>query len=359
MQTFKIPTPPWMYHVIGWLIFIFYEVSLVSFVRNVAGLHSPIWSGYIFPYLINICLFYFHAIVVLRYCFSDGRKLLLFALLLLTELLLYLLFMGTTQQDGTKTGFFLSYPTKVDFVKQLWRGIYFMILSTAYWLIERGFHRVSELKEIEKKALFEEKEKQRLQLELVSAQNAFLRAQINPHLLFNTLNFVHSEVQEVSPRASEAIIILSEMMRYSLVENKADGKVALEKEAEQIENLIRINQYRFDNKLCLALESKGKLEGNRIAPLLLVPFVENLFKYADLSDRQHPARLCLIVENGVMEFSTFNKKRRTVAFSSPGIGIENVKTRLDAIYSGRYALTLEDRDPFFSVHLKILLGPIC
>jgi two-component system, LytTR family, sensor kinase len=148
-------------------------------------------------------------------------------------------------------------------------------------------------------------------------------------------------------------------MRYSLVENKADGKVGLEKEAEQIENLIRINQYRFDNKLCLALESKGKLEGNRIAPLLLVPFVENLFKYADLLDTDQPARLCLSVENDVMEFSTFNKKRRTVAFSSPGIGIENVKTRLAAFYSGRYTLELEDRDPFFSVHLKILLRSIC
>jgi two-component system, LytTR family, sensor kinase len=359
MQTFKTPTPRWMYHVIGWLIFISYEVSLVSFVRNAAGLRSPIWGGYIFPYLINIGLFYFHAVVVLRYCFSHGRKLLLCALLLLTELSLYLLIMGTTQQDSTKMPFLLSYPTKVDFVKQLWRGIYFMILSTAYWLIERSFQSVSELKEVEKKALFDEKERQRLQLELVSAQNAFLRAQINPHLLFNTLNFVHSEVQEVSPRASEAIITLSEMMRYSLVENKEDGKVGLEKEAEQIENLIRINQYRFDNKLCLTLESQGDLEGNRIAPLLLVPFVENLFKYADFLDREHPARLCLSVENGAMEFSTFNKKRRNGAFSSPGIGIENVKTRLDALYPGRYTLTLEDRDPFFSVHLKILLRPIC
>ena len=349
-----MPRP--LYHVIAWAIFIFYEVSLVAFVRNATGSHGAIWDSYIFPYLINISLFYFHALFTLRVCISSGkRRFFLLAGLILAELFMYLVLMGVGRPVAAETPFLLWYPTKVDFVKQLWRGIYFLIFSTAYWFIERSFKKVSELKEVEKRALFEEKEKQRLQLELVSAQNAFLRAQINPHLLFNTLNFIHSEVQEVSPVAADAIITLSEMMRYSLVENKVDGKVELEKEAEQMENLIRINQYRFDNKLLLELKTQGRLEGNRIAPLLLVPFVENMFKYADLTDKTHPAQLCLQVEDGIMEFSTFNRKRRMLAFSSPGIGIENVKTRLEGTYKGRYTLKVEDHDPFFSVHLKILL----
>jgi sensor histidine kinase YesM len=356
MEHVKTLRPPWRYHLIGWGIFIIYEVSLVAFVRNASGLHGDIWDSYIFPYLINICLFYFHALFVLRTCFSGSKKrLVLLGGLILVELFFYLVLMGVDRATTTQTPLLLWYPTKVDFVKQIWRGVYFLIFSTAYWLIERSFKKVSELKEVEKKALFEEKERQRLQLELISAQNAFLRAQINPHLLFNTLNFIHSEVQEVSPRAAEAIITLSEMMRYSLVENKVDGKVELEKEAEQMENLIRINQYRFDNRLFLGLKTKGRLEGIRIAPLLLVPFVENMFKYADLTDRTHPAQLCLQVEDGIMEFSTFNRKRRTLAFTSPGIGIENVRTRLDSLYRDRYLLKVEDRDPFFSVYLKILL----
>jgi len=356
MQIAKTQRPRWLYHLIGWGIFIFYEVSLVTFVMNASGKHSSVWSGYFFPYLINIGLFYLHALFVLRVSLSRGKqRFLLLCGLILAELLFYLVLMGTCGQERAKTPFLLSYPSKVDFVKQVWRGIYFLIFSTAYWFIERSFKKVSELKEVEKKALFEEKERQRLQLELISAQNAFLRAQINPHLLFNTLNFIHSEVQEVSPSAAEAIITLSEMMRYSLVENKVDGKVELEKEAEQMENIIRINQYRFDNRLFLELKTKGRLEGIRIAPLLLVPFVENMFKYADLTDRTRPAQLCLQVEDGIMEFSTFNRKRRTLAFTSPGIGIENVRTRLDSLYRDRYLLKVEDRDPFFSVYLKILL----
>ena len=211
------------------------------------------------------------------------------------------------------------------------------------------------MKEIERKALIEEKERQRLELELVSSQNAFLQAQINPHLLFNTLNFIHNEVLEVSETASEAIITLSDMMRYSLIENKMDGKVPLEKEIQQIENLIKINQYRFNNKLSLEFHPKGDLGTIRVIPLLLVPFVENLFKYADLTDAERPATINLQVASGVMEFSTINKKRKTVSFSSPGIGISNIKTRLQSSYAGQFSLQLEDRGSIFSVYLKIIL----
>jgi LytS/YehU family sensor histidine kinase len=211
------------------------------------------------------------------------------------------------------------------------------------------------MKEIEQKALIEEKERQRLELELVSSQNAFLQAQINPHLLFNTLNFIHSEVQEVSETASQAIITLSDMMRYSLVENTMDGKVSLEKEIEQIENLIRINQYRFNNKLCLRLDVEGEFETARIVPLVLVPFVENLFKYADLTDASNPANVRLSVKDGIMEFSTFNKKRKTISFSSPGIGINNIRTRLQSTYGDRFSLELDEHDSDFSVYLKIIL----
>lgn len=343
-----------LYHIFGWSIFIFYEVALVAIARKVLGLHDPIWKVYVVPYCFNILLFYFHYVFVLNYCFRNHqKKLLLFLFLLALELSVYLLLM-TFVQDSSFKGpkFFLTYPTEVAFIRQLWRGIYFLIFSTAFWLVQRSFRKVNELKEVEKKALLEAKEKQRLQLELVSSQNAFLRAQINPHLLFNALNFIHSEVQEVSDKASDAIITLSDMMRYSLIENKMDGKVELQREVEQIENLIKLNQYRFDQKLCLTFQTHGNLDGCRIVPLLLIPFVENLFKYADLGDDNHPAVVHLSVNDGILEFSTTNRKRKNIAFSSHGIGIENVKTRLQSFYPGRFCLKVEDEGSSFSVYLR-------
>ena len=145
------------------------------------------------------------------------------------------------------------------------------------------------------------------------------------------------------------------MMRYSLVENKIDGKVPLEREVQQIENLVKINQYRFENRLSLEMNTKGNVEIERIVPLLLVPFVENIFKYADLSDASNPARIELKVEDGVLQFSTWNRKRKTVSFSSPGIGINNVRTRLQSSYPDRFSLHLDEGGSFFSVHLKIII----
>jgi sensor histidine kinase YesM len=88
---------------------------------------------------------------------------------------------------------------------------------------------------------------------------------------------------------------------------------------------------------------------------VLIPFVENLFKYADITDIGNPAKVQLYVKHGIMEFSTFNKKRKTISFSSPGIGINNIRTRLQSCYDDRFSLQLQDHDSSFSVHLKIIL----
>lgn len=346
-----------LYHLLAWTIFITYEVSIVVIIESESGRHSPL-RLFLVPYALNIILFYTHAHLLLDYSFTkEKKKVLLFILLLTAEISIYIFFISQLQPKFPlkKRYLFFYFAGEGQFARVVWRGIYFISFSTAYWIINRSFHRAQKMKELEKKALIEEKEKQRLKYELVSAQNAFLQAQINPHLLFNTLNFIHSEVQEVSETASDAIITLSDMMRYSLVENKIDGKVPLEREVQQIENLVKINQYRFENRLSLEMNTKGNVEIERIVPLLLVPFVENIFKYADLSDATNPARIELAVEDGVLEFSTCNTKRKTVSFSSPGIGINNVKTRLQSSYPDRFSLHLDEGGSFFSVHLKIIL----
>lgn len=344
------------YHIIGWLTFITYEVSFVTLLKG-GNRDVSIWVDYILPYFINISLFYFHAFLTMQICFGRiQNKIILFIFLLFLELSVYLLLMGIINSDflNSKTHFIsLFYSTKIKFIEQSWRGIYFLIFSTAFWLIYKSFKNEQMLKEAEKTALLRQQEKKELELKLISTQNAFLQSQINPHLLFNTLNFIHSEVQQISSKASDAIIVLSDMMRYSLADTKTDGKVELEREIEQINNLIRINQLRFTNKLCINFTSEGEFHHSRIIPLLLLPFVENLFKYAELTNEMNPVQIHIKLNENFLYFETVNKKRKTINLHSSGIGIENVKTRLTSYYLNRFSLSINNSQSTFSVNLKI------
>jgi len=359
LRKYHISSHPVLLHIIAWSVFVAYELSLVRVVRVMQGLQDSILTDYALPYLVNIGLFYFHALYTTERCFSSKpHRVLLFIVLLCLELGCYLFLMGLidSRLSSLKNDFWNAlYPSKIIFIKQLWRGIYFLIFSTAFWLIRKTFKKERRLKEAETKVLQEEKEKKELQLQLMTSQNAFLRAQINPHLLFNTLNFIHSEVQQTAPQASEAIITLSDMMRYSLTDARADGKVSVEEEIEQIENMIRINQFRFDQQLFIDLKARGDFDNARIVPLLLLPFVENLFKYAVLTEEKQPAQIRIEMKNGTLDFFTHNRKRRSRTFPSLGIGIQNVKTRLEANYPGRHLLCIEEEHDFYIVHLTIEL----
>lgn len=347
------------YHVVAWTVFILYEVSFVQIIRWSHGT-VPVWTGYILPYIINMALFYVHAFGNMKTCFDTGRKkMLLFVLLVGAELLVYLLCMGLKEYAALPhhTPPYLSlFASQIDFIQQLWRGIYFLIFSTAFWLIHSSFQKAQRLKEAETRALLQQQEKRELELRLMSTQNAFLRSQINPHLLFNTLNFIHNEVEQLSPKASDAIITLSDMMRYSMAETRVDGKVELSREVEQIKNLIVINQFRFEGRLFILLSTEGNLQQADIIPLLLIPFVENLFKYAELTDASDPVLIYIGVEQGRLRFKTHNKKRRTVSYRSPGIGIDNVKTRLQSYYADHYYLDIQSTKTHFSVNLNIELN---
>lgn len=344
-------------HLVAWIIFIVYEVSFVEMIRG-ASLQVSVWNGYVLPYIINISFFYFHAGVTMRIAFEKKRKILLFGFLVALEVAAYLFLMGAKDWNFTTQGsniFSSLFSTRLKFIQHLWRGIYFLIFSTAYWLIQKSFQNEKRLKEAEHTALLKQQEQKELELQLVSTQNAFLQSQINPHLLFNSLNFIHSEVQQLSPTASEAIIVLSDMMRYSLYETKADGKVGLDREIEQIGNLVTINQFRFNHKLCIRLQSEGAFTEVRIIPLLLLPFVENLFKYAALMDEANPVLINAFLKGEYLCFETHNRKRKTIQSGTSGIGINNVKRRLKAYYPGQFFLDINESEYHHSVKLELKL----
>jgi LytS/YehU family sensor histidine kinase len=208
--------------------------------------------------------------------------------------------------------------------------------------------------ENENKILLLQDEKATLNSKLFQSETNFLRAQINPHFLQNCLNFLYSDTRKTNPDAAEAILLLSELMRYSVADNSATGGMTmLEDELNQVQSLININQLRFKESLNIVFIKDGNISNKRIVPMILLTLVENLIKYADLNDSHNPARIhCSIDESQrKLIFTTVNKKAFSTSGASTGLGFKNIKERLTLIWNDSFTLTHDDANGFFTVHL--------
>ncbi len=345
-------------HVSCWALFMTYEVAIVKYL----GSKAPLWDFGGF-YAIEIALFYFNAHVVFRHVGAKWKGPILFMRLILfifLELTVYVIM-------GLMLGYYFSgllgehhpvFADETDIVKAAWRGIYFIGLSIAYWF---GMETISiteksnqlRIAQLEAGNAIDRLEKEKLQL-----QNAYLKAQIDPHFLFNTLGFIYNMTDAASPEAAKGIALLSEVMHYSLGELGEDGKVELTKEIRQIEKYIELNQLRFDYKLHLMIDIKNNSFGGnlRIPPLILLSFVEDIFRHGDLTNPDKPGILYLVTdeERGV-HLHIENEKKRAKAVNGHHIGIQNVRSRLDSYYNNRYDLLIMEKDNKFMVNLKIQL----
>jgi LytS/YehU family sensor histidine kinase len=199
-------------------------------------------------------------------------------------------------------------------------------------------------------------EAQKLQLEIEKSQANFnfLKAQINPHFLHNTLNFLYAKSLPYSPELSEGILTLSDIMRYALSEGNAkDGKAALKDEIEHVRNVIKINQLRFSNHLKVAFNVEGVVNGATIIPFVLITLVENAFKHGDLKNSENPIEINLKVKDKSLYFYCRNKKKMGPKELSTGIGLDNIKKRLDLAYNKEYELRVNEDAEFYATELTI------
>ncbi|MBN1184829.1 MAG: histidine kinase [Bacteroidales bacterium] len=188
-----------------------------------------------------------------------------------------------------------------------------------------------------------------------SSELALLRYQINPHFLFNTLNNIYSLVLKKSDNAPAAMMKLSEIMRYMLYETNSD-KVPLDKEVKYLESFIELLQLRIKEKSFITFQVEGDLAGKEIAPMLLVPFVENAYKHCD-KKAPSPGIIIKIQFEGkklLFEVMNFNKEecKEDIAVNG-GIGLQNIRRRLDLLYAGKHTLNIEIVDRKYKVHLEL------
>lgn len=199
-----------------------------------------------------------------------------------------------------------------------------------------------------------EEQKMQLEVEKSSANLNFLKAQINPHFLHNTLNFLYAKSIPYSAELSEGILTLSDIMRYALSEgNSKDGKAPLRDEIEHVWNVIKINQLRFSNTLHVEFNVHGMVGGVKIIPFVLITIVENAFKHGDLLDQEHPIEIALYIDSNRMRFVCRNKKKSGPKELSTGVGLDNIRKRLDLAYGSDYQFNVSDDATFYSTELII------
>ena len=211
------------------------------------------------------------------------------------------------------------------------------------------------------KEWYREKEKSwKAQNEKIKMELELLKSQVHPHFLFNTLNNLYSLTLSGSRKAQIAVVHLSDLLRYMLYECK-DDEVELEKEVAILKKYAELEKLRYGDRIEIAFSFTGETQGLMIAPLLLLPFVENSFKYgtSEQLDRSW-INLNIHVQENTMVFHLSNSRNANIEKGNPGgIGLNNVRKRLDLIYENKYELMINDEDPeLFVVKMKLMLKRI-
>jgi sensor histidine kinase YesM len=195
------------------------------------------------------------------------------------------------------------------------------------------------------------------QEENLKTELSFLRSQISPHFMFNVLNNMLAMARLRSDQLEPTIIKLSSLMRYILYEADEE-KVSLKKEVDYLQSYIDLQRQRIGNKVALKVNMQIGEDEYTIAPMLLIPFIENAFKHSTAAIDKPAIEIELYISHNMLYFrvaNTYNKETIEIKDKTSGIGLQNVKRRLNLLYGDRYSLLINEIDNWFTVSLQLNL----
>lgn len=230
-----------------------------------------------------------------------------------------------------------SLRLRTYFINTLFYTLIFAIFGTVFYFIRYSYNRDLRQKDLE--------------IQSRQSELSFLRSQINPHFLFNSLNNIYALVYQGSGQALTAIAGLSDLLRYMLYDTTE--RVPLAKELDYIHKYIELQKLRFDHPIRVDVLVEGNVSEISLAPLLFIPFVENAFKHGDLSRTGDGLTLTVHCGGGKVFFYCANQKGRQQKDAGGGIGLDNVKRRLDLLYPGKHMLSILDDGGRFVVNLEL------
>lgn len=325
-------------NLIGWLLYIGYT-ALGSYIEQ-EDFHVIMLS---FSFLLTrFVVFYFCYIMVYPLFMKQGKTLQLIAGIL-AAFFLFILLRYLLEENLYPALFgFSNYRAGTSLLYYFTDNLYYafpsIIISAAVW----GFES----------ALQKERENRTLRQEKIQAELAFLKTQINPHFLYNTLNYIYSLAYPVSDKLADAVIKLSGLMRYMLYESK-DGKVELQKEVDYLQNYIDIYRLRFGDNFFVNFNIQGHVNGQRVPSLVLIPFVENALKHGVVDNPTAPVSINMQLADSSLYFEVSNRINQSQKDATTGIGLPNIRRRLDLLYPGKYTLEIKDDGHTYHTMLKL------
>lgn len=321
-------------HFFYWALYLIQQIITIVFYDN----SFPVFLATFF--VISFFCFYFNYFVVVPR-FFDINKLYKIVIGYFISVAFFVLLRYSVEEMFLPTFFgFRNYSEKTGLGFYFYDNIYYsfttIFVSTVFSLL-----KLMSQSEQEKRELMEQKKNSELQA---------LKTQINPHFIFNSLNNIYSLVYQNSEKALPAIQELSQLLRYSTKDLEKDF-IPLEKEIGYLESLIELEKLRIKNPELLIINKNIDHPNLNISPMLLVPFVENAFKHGDFSGKGFTLKIS--DENQKLSFNLHNFKKQRSKDSLSGIGINNVKKRLEILYPKKHELKITETETEFSVDLKI------
>jgi hypothetical protein len=367
---FKLKSASLIVHLIGWLIVISITTLFLSENRSVSQVFLSAYLWLFF--LIYVGLFYLNTLWLIPGLYFKRKYITYFVII--TSLLLIIIIIKPFdnllfERNRLKRDFYerremreLPPPVRKrppGFLKpmpppdhQSGEGIkkvdaISIFLFGLIWALGMAMKVSERLKESEQRAIRAEADK-------ANAELSFLKAQINPHFLFNTLNNIYSLAVIQSKNTAESVMKLSQIMRY-VTDEVSEDFVPLQSEIACISNYIDLQKLRLSQKTKVNFEVSGNTELTMIAPLLLLTFVENAFKHGISNHENSFIEIRIVVETTTIRFECRNtlfsiarKVERT------GIGLANTRQRLEHLYKNRYRLAIDNQADVYQVLLTII-----
>jgi two-component system, LytTR family, sensor kinase len=333
-------------HFILWtslfLVLWFNVRTMGDFRRQDASIFPPlIWSA-----ISNVLLFYINAIFLVPRLIPKHRYIeyIVYAVILWLSIVFINTFLDFSYAISLRSS--EKEPFWSDLITNAGSKILILGLSIGYGLTKNWINS--------------EKLRQQLIREKLDAELKVLKAQINPHFLFNTLNMAYASAVKSSDTVTADIIEkLSVLMRYVLYESNED-KVPLEKEINYVKNYINLQLQRLSDELTSSVrfEVKGECQNHTIAPMILIPFIENAFKHGIMLSMKPDISITVTLNHDSLILETRNLKNNLNLngdTANSGIGLRNVRERLNLLYPDSHLLEINDLDNIFTVMLKIKL----
>lgn len=344
-------------HVAGWLLFF---SLIIGFLSNSPDGTGNIWVRLFSPpflifYAVYLTLFYFNYFILIPKLYLKKEYLIFFFIILLLFSAVYfikpfdrLISMnpppgGMPRAEMPSTN---MRPPPKPFNGGNRKDINSIILFVMVWSLSTVVRIIREWRSTERRALQAETDK-------VNAELAFLKSQVNPHFLFNTLNNIYSMAVTGNEHTAPSIMRLSNIMRY-ITDEAGEDFVPLDNELHCMNDYIDLQKLRLGPKTTVELTVSGHTIDKKIAPLLLMTFVENVFKYGTSSHEETVITIRLSVDEHTIMFYSRNRLfPQKVADGRTGTGIANARKRLEHLYPGKHFLDISTGNGYYTVQLNI------